>query len=639
MGNSKKASYPGKRYEATVPDSLDLADRAALAINGIGGTIDPGLDYQMFFRVYYACKTPFMQHESSDVSCDPKYAESFPMMRVMCGSDQYADIEEAQRAELVSRIKDGLYWDFFDPKRPWRTTFEGPQFDGVPREEDTSPPCGDGRMLRVLVTWRELDGDSRWDKLIHELVQGLRRIAIDHGDYSFYPKGGFGIPFSYPRSGWLKTDEPGLKDGVVIGDGILDQHAHQIQGIARWYRMSGDSKALDLAARLTRFCMLPKFWGGLPDPHRTVEGFPFIAMRLPDPACVAGSELGHWDAHFHAAATGLRGILEYAMVTGDERILEFVRRAYEYTWNFAIARIGWINCYPGALYLCEGCALGDIVALGIRLSDAGAGDYWDDVDAVVRNHLIEQQLTRADLLERISQVSPAAKPAPKPEEYTRELYRHAPYPNQEMDEDVIQRSLGNFAGNSSPTSIPKPWVMQCCTGNATQGLYYAWEGIVREEKDSAQVNLLLNRAGKSLDIDSYLPYEGKAIIHNKTARRVSVRIPCWVIRKEICSDVSGKKRPLSWVGNYLLFDGLKPGDKINIEFPIKEIKASYTANSKTKMEQTYTCTFRGSTLVDISPRDDSPTSYPLYLREHMRKDKAPMRKKTRFVSEKKILKW
>jgi hypothetical protein len=37
--------------------------------------------------------------------------------------------------------------------------------------------------------------------------------------------------------------------------------------------------------------------------------------------------------------------------------------------------------------------VGDMVGLGIRLSDAGLGDYWDDVDAVVRNQLVEQQLT------------------------------------------------------------------------------------------------------------------------------------------------------------------------------------------------------------------------------------------------------
>jgi len=51
-------TYPGKRYEVTVPDTLDLADRAELAINGIGGTIDPDLHHMMYFSVRYAVRTP-----------------------------------------------------------------------------------------------------------------------------------------------------------------------------------------------------------------------------------------------------------------------------------------------------------------------------------------------------------------------------------------------------------------------------------------------------------------------------------------------------------------------------------------------------------------------------------------------------
>jgi len=41
-----------------VPDTLDLADRAELAINGIGGTIDPDLHHMMYFSVRYAVRTP-----------------------------------------------------------------------------------------------------------------------------------------------------------------------------------------------------------------------------------------------------------------------------------------------------------------------------------------------------------------------------------------------------------------------------------------------------------------------------------------------------------------------------------------------------------------------------------------------------
>jgi len=43
--------------------------------------------------------------------------------------------------------------------------------------------------------------------------------------------------------------------------------------------------------------------------------------------------------------------------------------------------------------------------LAIRLSDYGVGDYWDDVDQYVRNHLTESQLLRADLLEKVSKGS------------------------------------------------------------------------------------------------------------------------------------------------------------------------------------------------------------------------------------------
>ena len=619
--------YAGHRYEAVVPDTLDLAERAALAINGIGGTIDPDLNYYMFFFVRYACKTPYMAHHAADSTCDTKYGESFPMMRIMCGSDHYLKLEAAQRAELLSRIEDGLYWNRYEASRPWRTNYT-PEIYGAGKNEDIASTTGQGRMLRTLVAWREISKDSSWDGLIRQAVGGLKRIAIHRENYSFYPDGGFGEPFSYPRSGWQNTDEP--KSETEGGEGsVVTMHGHQIQGLMRWYAMSGDEEARDLAARLTRFCMLPKFWGGLPVvPEKRHEVVSHIAKTVPSAACVAGPEMGHWYTHFHARAGALRGMLEYGMTARDERVLEFVRRAYEYTWTFGIPRIGWVNCYPGTFNLCEGCALGDLVALGIRLTDAGVGDYWDDVDAVVRNQLVEGQLVHADRLERVAAASEDC-----------DLKQAAPHDRQVSVEDVIQRSLGNFAGHSAPASVPNPWVMQCCTGNGTQGLYYGWESIVRQSGESAQVNLLLNRAAPGLDVDSFLPYQGKVIIRNKQLRRISVRIPSWVAKRQIRSRVAEKQRSGVLIGNFLMFDDLKPGDRIQLEFPIQERSAEYTANSRTPMEQTYKCTFRGSTVVDISPRDSSPTSYPLYVRQHMRTDKAPMKKTSRFVAERTISRW
>ena len=56
----------------------------------------------------------------------------------------------------------------------------------------------------------------------------------------------------------------------------------------------------------------------------------------------------------------------------------------------------------------------------------------------------------------------------------------------------------------------------------------------------AQVNLLLNRASPWLDVDSCLPYEGKVVIRNKTAKRLYVRIPLWVNKREVQCHVKGR---------------------------------------------------------------------------------------------------
>lgn len=98
-------------------------------------------------------------------------------------------------------------------------------------------------------------------------------------------------------------------------------------------------------------------------------------------------------------------------------------------------------------------------------------------------------------------------------------------------------------------------------------------------------------------------------------------------------------REPDWLGNYLQVDGLKPGDKVTVSFPVKETAASYTVNSRTSDEQTYKCVFRGSTLVSILPEDDQATSYPLFMRENMRSNTAPLKKVTRFIPERIITRW
>ena len=611
-------AYPTRTsYEAVVPDTLDLAERAELALHGIARTVDPADEYMMWFGVYWCNRPPFLLHTSCDVECGPKFLDAMTLLRIASGSDEFMDIEQGMQEALLSYVSedDGLYYALYKPERPWHmTAYASAGYETQP--EDYAIPGTTGIMMTALIPRNDLSITPSSD-LISAMARGLEKLSIQKGDYAYYPEGGgSGHPFTRPRSGWVNTNEPG--DEHEGGEGtVVAYFGYPIRALAMWAEHSGDEQALEFAGKLARFVMRPKFWGHPADPPR-----------------VAGYEQGHLDSHFHARAIALRGLLEYGIVAGDRRACDFVRSAYEYMRTYGINEIGFIPCWPEmGRNTMEGCLLGDLVALTVKMSDAGLGDYWEDADRVIRNHLAEAQFVRRDLMERVMEISPERQP-----EETDEVYADKVHPGQVCYDDVLERSLGIFPTYLTPTSISGQRAIQCCTCNATRGLYYAWEPITRCSGDEAQVNLLLNRAAPWLDIHSYLPYEGKVVIHNKTARRLAVRIPAWVQRNHLTCTVNGTPRNLSLVGAYQVFENLQPHDQVELLFPVTETTITRTAHVGTEEETAHTITMRGNTVVDITPRDESPTSYPMYLRDHLRSDRAPMKTVQRFVSEQ-IARW
>jgi hypothetical protein len=319
-------------------------------------------------------------------------------------------------------------------------------------------------------------------------------------------------------------------------------------------------------------------------------------------------------------------LLEYAQATGKEWLKDLVRMGYEHARTLGIPRIGSL------IWTTEACAGSDMVALAAKLSTYGVGDYWDDVDGYIRNQMSEQQLLRRDLLEQVVGRGPKWEPDPP----------------QVISDRVLERSLGSFVTNACPTRIYAGWTL-CCAVNGPEALYYAWEGIVRHQGGVAEVNLLLNRASPWVDIDSYLPYEGKVVMRNKTASKLSVRVPRWVDRRTVEWRLNGEVVAPDRLGRYGVLDNLKPGDVVTMDFPVAEETATYRIEGSIERSRweskEYACTFKGTTLIDISPRDETlerdhryigdPTALgtiPIYLRDHFKRDKAPMKRVSRFVS-------
>jgi hypothetical protein len=209
------------------------------------------------------------------------------------------------------------------------------------------------------------------------------------------------------------------------------------------------------------------------------------------------------------------------------------------------------------------------------------------------------------------------------------------------------------------------WIA-CCPGNLPQGMYYAWQSIVTENNGLVSVNMPLNRASEWLDVDSYIPYEGKVALHNKKAERMSFRVPNYVSRAEVQVRKNGEDVPFNWIGAYIYINGLKAGDEIDITFPLTQWTETCTLmwrEDDTRKECTdpsisqsgypwqaletpdsFTFTFIGNTVVKIVPSVDRLTDnntgvYRLYERDHMlNATETPMKTVERFVPDA-FIKW
>jgi hypothetical protein len=150
------------------------------------------------------------------------------------------------------------------------------------------------------------------------------------------------------------------------------------------------------------------------------------------------------------------------------------------------------------------------------------------------------------------------------------------------------------------------------------------------------------------DLDSYLPYEGKLVIRNKTARKLSVRVPGWVEMAAVRCSINRRPAAPFAVGRYLVFDRLPARAEVTLTFPMPETTEVHSQAwqqsdfwqectdpgstwKKAKLPKRYVCRFRGNTLRDISPRDEG-MGYPLYQREALQGTNAPMKSVERYIA-------
>ena len=627
-GQEASASDTAREGKKIVPDTLDLADHGRLAVNGMLGSLDPAVDSEAVFLHILDVHPVYMLHWSTMVSgVMPKYLEALPMLRAMSGSEQDVDLEKGFIEAMVRNAEgDGLVYDRADESRPWNV---GVYYGKPDWNEDYANMAGNGRLISAFTFWHQVTGDDVWKKRSRKAAERMLELAIQDGQYAFYPNPGLGNDFSYPReTGWT-TDKPPERHNEGFEGATLFYLFQPLRGFSRYYRLSGDERFLELSKKFVNFGIQPKFWGGAHD--------------VPAPA---GAERGHFKGHFHGTLAALRGMLDYAVLADDTRVKLMVRDAYEWARQMGIHRLGLFT-HNGEQT--EGCAIGDMVGLAVQLIDAGLGDYWDDVEMYTRNGLVSAQATDKEELNRVSE---EGKHRPPQSDWGGHFdtrfggNNKGVLPQQEIHDRAMERTIGAF-GHIWGARYQVPQMMSCCTANCSQGLYFAWEGIIRNDGRTADVNMWLNRRSLWVDVWSGLPYEGKLVVQNKGMSRITIRKPSWTRASKVRCRINGSDAEPTWSGNRMVFGGLTGNEELVVETAVTQDSGTYTMvnlQSPQDSKEQYACEFKGHTAlsaerIQAGAQEGDFNWYRLFRRDEMRADRAPTKEQSDYVHPEKIVKW
>ena len=610
--NPMAACTLGERYEAEVPDTLDLADRMGLAITALTNVWDPQAKWGLKFIVDFS-RNPavlFVNH-LIDVylNIPPKFVEALALCRLASGNNHNLEVDQGVLAAQLSFVgEDGLTYcptDIFDKVSMGISSFaEGESGEMTPFAEI----WGEGRQLIALSTLAQIDDDPRWIEIGKRKVDRILSLTREKGDFRFLWRAQY-EPGETPPIG---ANEPGLMDGE--GGGLYSKDnlftiiyciGSTGHGAGLFYRVTGYEPALELCRGLARWAL----------------------------ARVFNSEDGEYTFwHFHHGLYALMAVCEYGYATGDREVLERVDACYRFAREMGDPLIGFYpEAQPGSDWhldrhgnSVEICEVADMVWLALYLTEAGLGDYWDDVDRWVRNVYANGQLCDVSLFDRI------------PESY----YNSEPDNHQYRDDhDIRERSVGSFFGwmraneamttNQTPEGpkLQESSIMHCCTANGARTLYCVWDKMVTQTDGLVKVNLLLNCASQWLDVDSYLPVEGKVVLHIKDAPTVAVRIPEWCDPNDVHVSVGDRDRRTLIDGRYVQVGWLNRGDQVTLKFPVPERVVHRVLG-----EIPYKLVIRGSDVVSIDPKG---VAYPLYENTPTGK----LVKKTRFVPETKQVIW
>ena len=522
------------------PNTLYLPDRARLAVQSLKSIIDPesGLPWCLFD---VTSDPPYMEHTCFDWSDHTaRTIDALLIGGALSGEDT------TQCAlELYERLKQGFHENglHYTPDNPWTS-------------EQANMHYQRSVINALLSLTLALGSQDAWQRL-EKLVAGLYAISIKREDFWYFPA------VEYLRGGWFRGD------WGILGYGIdpANTNGRLLFGLCRYYELSGDLKAAELAKMFVNHVMYHS------------------SAYLPDGGFATGMEFR--EGHFHSRAVTMLGVIRYAYTFNDRDALAWSRQVFEKALTYG-TRSGW---FPERLvkeraHGCETCAVVDMMEAAIWLAKSGLTEYWETAERILRNQLAGSQILSIQSLQQ------ARKNA------------HA----KEIDLSLLKPFVGGFSGWSEPNDILSKamhrWDLYlCCCAQGVRGFFNVWNHVIERTQNGIRLNFLINYASQDVTVKSWLPDQGRLEIICADAGILQVRFPGWIVRSSIrvCADGS----ELDWwnADGYLCV-------KVESNRPICVIfEQQEETTNETVLETTYEMKWKGNSVVSITPRG---TYIPLY---------------------------
>ncbi len=145
--------------------------------------------------------------------------------------------------------------------------------------------------------------------------------------------------------------------------------------------------------------------------------------------------------------------------------------------------------------------------------------------------------------------------------------------------------------------MPDGRIVTCdITAGALDALCEVWKCIIADAEAGIVINMLLDCARSGVQIESYLPGEGKVEILNKSGRNLFVRVPSWVSSSELELRIDGDIHAFNLRGSLLPIARRQGTQKIAITFPVRRVRTI-----ESMAFQRYTIDWQGDQITAMSP--------------------------------------